>query len=143
MDFPGQTNDQERGRNGVNGRPWDGLSAGYVRGAAADRLRALGHVDRLRIVEVLARGPAHVGDIASLLGLSLATVSRHVRALHRAGIVESSRDGNRVLYVLSDRDTPRLAAFAYRGAAAQARRVIASAPAVTRVDEVGSRPTES
>lgn len=128
MDRSKRTGDRSSDRNGPKSRPWDGLSAVYVRGAAAERLRALGHPDRLRIVEVLTRGPAHVGELSAQLGLPLATVSRHVRALHAARIVESSRDGNRVLYVLSHRETAQLAAFAYRDAAAQARRVIAAAP---------------
>jgi DNA-binding transcriptional ArsR family regulator len=83
-----------------------------------------------------------VGEIAAQLGLPLATVSRHVRALHAVGIVESSQRGNQVLYVLSDREVPRLAAAAYRGAAAEARRVIATAPPLPSTDEGGSELTE-
>jgi DNA-binding transcriptional ArsR family regulator len=113
-----------------------------VRKTAAERLRVLGHPDRLRIVEVLSRRPTHVGEIAAQLGLPLATVSRHVRALRAVGIVESSQTGNRVLYVLSDREVPRLAAVAYRGAAVQARRLIAGAPDpseddLSRLDSAG------
>lgn len=94
-------------------------------------------------MEALSRRPAHVGEIAAEVGLPLATVSRHMRTLHAVGIVESSQRGNHVLYVLSDREAPRVAAAAYRSAAAQARRVIASAPAAPRTDEANSEPTES
>lgn len=48
--------------------------------------------------------------------------------LHAAGIVDRSHHGNHVLYALADQEVPRLAAVAYRGAAVQARRLIAAAP---------------
>lgn len=54
--------------------------------------------------------------------------SRQLRALRDARVVERSQRGNHVLYALADRDVPRLAAVAYRGAATQVRRVIALAP---------------
>jgi DNA-binding transcriptional ArsR family regulator len=76
----------------------------------------------------------YVGEIAAHLALPLGTVSRHMRTLHAAGVVECSQQGNRVLYVLSDREVPRLAVAAYRGAAAHARRVIASAPELPAAD---------
>lgn len=133
MDFSQRPDD--RSDTGSGGSPWEGVSRRYVRRAAAERLKALGHPDRLRILEVLSRRPAHVGEIAGQLGLPLATVSRHMRALHAVGIVESSQHGNHVLYVLSDRELPRVAAAAYRGAAAQARRVIAAARATPSTSE--------
>ena len=108
--------------------PWAGLSPEFVRNAAARRLKALGHADRLRIVELLARGPAHVGEIATALGLSLDTASRHLRVLRAVGLVRGSQRGNHVLYALADREVARLATAAYRGAAVQAHRLIAAAP---------------
>lgn len=105
-----------------------GLAVDFVRGEAAQRLRALGHPDRLRIVEVLSAGPARVGEIAARLRLSINATSRHLRVLDAARVVDCSQRGNHVLYVLADRDVQRLAAVAYRGAATQVRRVIALAP---------------
>ena len=105
-----------------------GLAPGYVRSAAADRLRALGHHDRLRIVEALAAGPKNVSEIAATVRMPAGTVSRHLRVLHDAQVVECSRRGNFALYVLADRDVARLAAIAYRGAGTQARRLLAAAP---------------
>jgi ArsR family transcriptional regulator len=109
-----------------------------VRSAAAERLKVLGHPDRLRMVEVLTGHPMHVGEIAARIGLPLGTVSRHVRALHAAGIVKRSRHGNRVVYAVSDREVSRLAAVAYRGAATQARRMIAAAPELPAKQARGS-----
>lgn len=106
---------------------WGGLAPGFVRSAAADRLRALGHHDRLRIVEALAVGPKNVSEVAAAVGMPAGTVSRHLRVLHDAQVVECSRRGNFALYVLADRDVARLAAIAYRGAGTQARRLLAVA----------------
>lgn len=106
---------------------WSRLDPGFVRAAAADRLRALGHHDRLRIIEALSGGPRNVREIAATVDMSSAAVSRHLRALHRASVVESSRRGNYVLYSLADREAARLVAIAYRGAGAQARRLRAIA----------------
>lgn len=123
-----RSQDRGDGRSAPPALPWHGLSPGYVRRTAAQRLKALGHPDRLRIVEVLTQHPRTVGEIGAQLGHSLGTTSRHMAILHAAGIVERSRRGNHVLYALADREVSRLAAIAYRGAAVQARRLIAVAP---------------
>src|SRR4051794_41286927 len=104
--------------------PWRGLSITIVRDTAASRIRALGHVDRLRIMEVLARRPANVGEIASALGLSVTVASRHLCELHRAQVVDRTQDGNHAVYALADRDAARLVAVAYAGAATQVRRLV-------------------
>ena len=131
MPNPRDTSDQipAAGTNKTSSaEAWAGLSPEFVRDAAAQRLRALAHPDRLRIVEILASGPSYVGEISARLGMSVGCASRHLRALHAASLVNRSQRGNHVLYVLADRDVPRLAATAYRGAATQVRRVIALAP---------------
>ena len=110
---------------GTSDQPaWRGLSGRVVRDTAASRIRVLGHVDRLRIVEVLSRRSANVGEIASLLNLSTTVTSRHLRELHAAQIVDRAQDGNYVVYSLADRDAARLVAAAYAGAATQVRRLI-------------------
>lgn len=106
---------------------WRGLSGKVVRDTAASRIRALGHVDRLRIVEVLSREPANVSEIAATLKLSSTVTSRHLRELHAAQIVNRTQDGNHVVYSLADKDAARLVAAAYSGAATQVRRLIALA----------------
>jgi ArsR family transcriptional regulator len=123
-----RSHDRDDGPNVPAASPWDGLSPVYVRSTAAQRLKALGHPDRLRIVEVLTQHPTTVGEIAARARLSLHKASRHMSVLHAAGIVQRSHRGNHVLYALADREVPRLAAVAYRGAAVQARRLIAAAP---------------
>ena len=114
-------------RSGVS--PWQGLAPEVVRDAAADRLKALSHPDRLRIVEALAGGPKTVSQIGAMVARSMNVVSRHLRVLRDARVVQCSKRGNSVLYVLADRDVARLAAIAYRGAGGQVRRVVSLAAA--------------
>ena len=63
--------------------------------------RALGHEARLSIAQELAGGERCVNDLRELVGSSWGTVSRHLAVLRDAGIVESSKDGNRVVYRLA------------------------------------------
>ena len=63
-------------------------------------LRALAEDSRLRIARMLSRAPLSTQEIAQRLSLSDAAVSRHLRTLADAGIVESRRDGYYVLYSL-------------------------------------------
>jgi DNA-binding transcriptional ArsR family regulator len=125
--------------------PWQGLSPGFVRAAAANRLKALSHPDRLRIVEALAGGPKTVGQIAATVGRPMNVVSRNLRVLRDAQVVQCSKRRNSVLYVLTDRDVARLAAVAYRGAGGQLRKVVSLAPAaaeIVRADLGGRSPAE-
>ena len=125
---PQRAQTSDRAERGAAKDVWSGLAPGFVRSAAADRLRALGHHDRLRIVEVLSAGPKNVSEIAAAVRMPAGSVSRHLRVLHDAQVVECSRRGNFALYVLADRDVARLAAVAYRGAGTQARRLMAAFP---------------
>jgi DNA-binding transcriptional ArsR family regulator len=106
------------------GPPWRGLALNVVREAAASRVRALGHVDRLRIVEVLSRRSATVGEIAAALGVSVSAASRHLRVLHVAQVADRTQDGNFAVYTLADKDAARLVAVAYAGASTQIRRLV-------------------
>jgi DNA-binding transcriptional ArsR family regulator len=70
--------------------------------AAARRLALLGDPNRIRIALVLREvGELCVGDTANLLGLNIALVSHHVRALAASGLAEKRRDGKLVRYRLT------------------------------------------
>jgi DNA-binding transcriptional ArsR family regulator len=57
--------------------------------ALVDQLVAFHHPTRQRILECLAlQGPATVGRLAGRLGLAPGSISHHLKALHRAGLVE-------------------------------------------------------
>lgn len=63
-------------------------------------LKALAEESRLRIARMLSKAPLSTQEIAKRLSLSDAAVSRHLKTLAEAGIVESKRDGYYVLYAL-------------------------------------------
>ena len=67
---------------------------------ALDFFKALAHVQRLKILGLLASRPAVVEEMAGALALSPATVSHHLRLLRQAGIVESRSDQQYRIYQL-------------------------------------------
>ena len=74
----------------------------------ADRLRVLGQVVRLRLVEQLRAGQATPQELADMLGLTQQNVSKHLQVLHRSGVVTRRPDGANVFYALADESTPKL-----------------------------------
>lgn len=67
-------------------------------------LHALADRNRLRIVMILDRGPMTVSEISSVLGLSQSNASRHLKALHDAGVLERRGVSGWVLYSLAASD---------------------------------------
>ncbi|MCG8440690.1 MAG: metalloregulator ArsR/SmtB family transcription factor [Caulobacterales bacterium] len=65
-------------------------------------LRAVGEATRLRIVTVLRRGELTVSELVQVLGQSQPRVSRHLRLLAEAGVVERLPEGSWVFYRLSE-----------------------------------------
>jgi ArsR family transcriptional regulator len=59
--------------------------------------KALADVNRLRIVQRLAQGPATVGELIETVGLSQPLVSWHIGRLKVAGVIETKRAGREVL----------------------------------------------
>ena len=63
--------------------------------------RALSHPARIAILQVLAaRGTCICGEIVDELPLAQATVSQHLKALKKAGLVLGTIDGPRSCYCL-------------------------------------------
>ena len=70
----------------------------------AEVAKALASGRRVEIVDVLAQGERSVEDIAAEISQSVANTSHHLRALARAGLLNTRRDGTRIMYrVASDR----------------------------------------
>ena len=66
-----------------------------VRPMDAAQLRALAHPLRLQLLELLsAEGPATASQLGRRLGESSGATSYHLRALHRAGMVEEAEQRN-------------------------------------------------
>jgi rhodanese-related sulfurtransferase/predicted transcriptional regulator len=66
--------------------------------AFAEVARALASGRRAEIVDVLAQGERSVEDLAEEIGQSVANTSHHLRALTRAGLLTSRREGTRIFY---------------------------------------------
>jgi DNA-binding transcriptional ArsR family regulator len=63
-------------------------------------LRALADPSRRLMVERLARGPVTVGELDAMLPIARPGVSRHLRVLREAGLVEVRQDAQRRVYSL-------------------------------------------
>jgi DNA-binding transcriptional ArsR family regulator len=63
-------------------------------------LNALADESRRTMLETLAEGPATAGELAALLPIARPGVSRHLRVLREAGLVEVRQDAQRRIYTL-------------------------------------------
>ncbi len=70
--------------------------------------KALAHSHRLELLESLAQGERGVEALAGRVGLSVANASHHLQQLRQAGLVNSRKQGTRVLYRLSGDDVVAL-----------------------------------
>jgi rhodanese-related sulfurtransferase/predicted transcriptional regulator len=69
--------------------------------AFAEVAKAMASGRRAEIVDLLAQGPRSVEDVAAEIEQSVANTSHHLRALARAGLVTTRRDGTRIFYALA------------------------------------------
>ena len=63
-------------------------------------LRALADASRRTMLETLTGGPATAGELAALLPIARPGVSRHLRVLREAGLVEVRQEAQRRVYSL-------------------------------------------
>lgn len=66
-------------------------------------LIALAHPNRIRILEFLRSGPKCACEITPALHIEQSNLSRHMKLLVQAGVVNSWKDGQRVLYEVTDK----------------------------------------
>ena len=69
-------------------------------------LRAVGEPTRLRLVALCAHGELSVSELTQILSQSQPRVSRHLKLLVEAGLLERFREGAAVYYRLADRTDP-------------------------------------
>src|SRR6202171_2897267 len=74
----------------------DALYDGLAEGA-----KALASGRRSEIVDLLAQGERSVEEISDEIGQTVANTSHHLRAMARAGLVTTRRDGTRIFYRLA------------------------------------------
>ena len=70
--------------------------------------KSLSNANRLEILEFLGQRECGVDELATLCHLSVANTSQHLQQLRQAGLVTSSKRGQRVFYSLSGDDVVRL-----------------------------------
>ena len=66
----------------------------------AQVLKAMAHPARLKMIDALVEEEICVCDLAELVDLAVPTVSRHLKKMKAAGIVDTRKDGNHVYYHL-------------------------------------------
>jgi DNA-binding transcriptional ArsR family regulator len=68
----------------------------------AEVCKVLTDPKRLMLIDALAGSERSVGELAAVLGVTLANASQHLGVLRHAGLVETRREGTTVLYRLSE-----------------------------------------
>jgi DNA-binding transcriptional ArsR family regulator len=76
-----------------------------------ETLVALGEPNRLRIVELLRRGPRSVGEIADTLALRQPQASKHLRVLSDARLLRVDAVSRRRIYRLNEEPFQDLGAW--------------------------------
>jgi len=64
-------------------------------------LKALGEETRLRILRLLFKEQLSVNEISDRLGVSQYNVSKHLRVMREAGLLEIEKNGKQRLYSVS------------------------------------------
>lgn len=83
---------------GPKGFPWEPLGL-----RMAEVFRALGDVNRMKMIKILASNPDDsvcVVDLARMLGITQPAASQHIRVLSNVGILVPKRSGNRTFYAI-------------------------------------------
>jgi ArsR family transcriptional regulator len=79
-----------------------GDEAVALRAFKASFFRALGHPQRIHILELLRDGPRSVGQLQDATGSPGSSMSQHLGVLRAAYIVATERQGTTVLYRVPD-----------------------------------------
>jgi DNA-binding transcriptional ArsR family regulator len=72
----------------------------WLRSRVEAAMRALADESRRTMLEALRQGPATAGELAALLPIARPGVSRHLRVLREAGLVEVRQESQRRIYAL-------------------------------------------
>ncbi|WP_423369647.1 ArsR/SmtB family transcription factor [Burkholderia sp. LMG 32019] len=67
----------------------------------AEIAQAIGHPNRLELLEHLAQRERSVEDLTALSGMTFANTSRHLQILRRARLVDTERRGKHIVYRLA------------------------------------------
>lgn len=75
---------------------------------ASDRLKAMAHPLRLKILCILGSNQVTVQEIVDECGTTQSNISQHLGILRGKGILNFSKEGNRVFYYIDDGRTLQL-----------------------------------
>lgn len=67
----------------------------------ANVMKAMAHPSRLMMIDSLSHGEQCVCELTDLVGCDISTVSKHLKILKEAGIVEDDKRGKNVYYRLT------------------------------------------
>lgn len=70
--------------------------------------KALGHGNRLELLEFIAQGERSVEELSKVAGLTVANTSQHLQQLRQAGLLNCRKEGLKVYYSLSGDDVLEL-----------------------------------
>jgi DNA-binding transcriptional ArsR family regulator len=79
----------------------------------SDALVAISHPTRRAIIEQLTRGPARFSDIASQFDTALNAVTKHLKILERAGLIEREKNGREVFISLRGEPLAKVAIWVH------------------------------
>lgn len=79
------------------------MAASFASDEIVTALKAAAEPTRLRILLLLVAGELNVKDLTQILGQSQPRISRHLKLLAEAGLVERFREGSWVYFHVSDR----------------------------------------
>ena len=68
----------------------------------AERFRILGDPTRIRLIDALRDGPLSGRELQEATGHSQQNVSKHLRTLFQAGMVDRTQDGTSARYSVTD-----------------------------------------
>ncbi len=68
----------------------------------AEVFRAFSEPTRLAILQELKEGPRNVNTLVTALGTTQANISKQLRVLYDAGILNREKSGNQVFYSIDD-----------------------------------------
>jgi predicted transcriptional regulator len=69
---------------------------------AAECLKTLAHVHRLRMVQMLLRGRYTVGELAQACGIPSHMASEHLRLMQRCGLLSNKKEGRKAYYQIAE-----------------------------------------
>lgn len=74
----------------------------------ADFCKVIASSRRLRIIQLLSEREMNVGEIAKVLQVPASNISQHLRVLRSHNVVKTRKDGQTVIYSLSNQKLPRV-----------------------------------